>query len=155
MRAGRHDIGIYLDLAGAFAADETPEVGSEMANRIATVRSDVAAPADRAAFDAWVRTRYRPALDAVGIGSGIGDHDDTNSRRGTLMQLLEREAERLHVLAMAQTAENMQARARDAEGAAQDLARVIQDIKTSWSWRVTSPLRSVLGALLRFSGRGA
>ena len=35
-----------------------------------------------------MRSHFRPALDAIGLTDGLGDTDDVNSRRGTLMQLL-------------------------------------------------------------------
>ena len=39
VRAGRHDIGTYLDLAAAFAPDRTPEVASEIAGRVRYIAS--------------------------------------------------------------------------------------------------------------------
>jgi puromycin-sensitive aminopeptidase len=89
VRAGRHDIGTYLELAAAFAGDQTPAVLEVLAGRVGYVTSFVADASERPAFEAWVRARFRPALDAVGITGGIGDSDDTNSRRGTLLTLLE------------------------------------------------------------------
>jgi len=93
VRAGRHDIGTYLDLAAALAGDETPAVLKDLAGRVGYVMAFVANAGERPAFETWVRARFRPALDAVGITGGIGDSDDTNSRRGTLLQLLESDPE--------------------------------------------------------------
>ena len=42
VRAGRHDIGTYLDLAAAFAGDPTPDVAAEIASRLAFVRGAIA-----------------------------------------------------------------------------------------------------------------
>jgi aminopeptidase N len=89
VRAGRHDIGTYLDLAGAFANDHTPAVLNDLAGRVGYVASFVADAAQRPAFEAWTQARFRPALDAVGLTGGVGDSDDTNRRRGTLLQLLD------------------------------------------------------------------
>jgi aminopeptidase N len=89
VRAGRHDIGTYLDLAAAFAGDETPAVLEDLAGRLGYVMSFVASDGERPAFEAWLQARFRPALDALGITGGAGDSDDINRRRGTLMQLLE------------------------------------------------------------------
>ncbi|HUU33221.1 MAG TPA: ERAP1-like C-terminal domain-containing protein, partial [Vicinamibacterales bacterium] len=88
VRAGRHDIGTYLDLAAAFATDETPAVLNDLVARVAFVRGAVADPAQHAAFDAWLRTTFTPALTAVGLESRPGDSDDVLSRRGALLRLL-------------------------------------------------------------------
>jgi aminopeptidase N len=88
VRAGRHDVGTYLDLAAAFAADPTPEVVAEIAARIPFVRSSIADAGQRPQFDAWVTRVFRPALDRIGIEPRAGDADDVNAVRGTLMQLL-------------------------------------------------------------------
>ena len=88
VRAGRHDIGVYLDLAAAFAGDETPGVLNDLAARVGFVRGTVADSAQHAAFDAWTRTVFTPALTAVGIDSRAGDSDDVLSRRAALLRLL-------------------------------------------------------------------
>ena len=93
VQSGRHDVGTYLDLAAAFARDETPSVVAEMAGRLGEVGDDIASASQRAAWQTWVRARFRPALDAIGLTNGLGDSDDTNSRRGTLLQLLSSDAE--------------------------------------------------------------
>jgi aminopeptidase N len=88
VRAGRHDVGTYLDVAAAFARDETPAVVADMAGRIGAIAGDFATAGQRPAFQAWVRKTYRPALDAIGLTNGLGDTDEVNSRRGLLLQLL-------------------------------------------------------------------
>jgi puromycin-sensitive aminopeptidase len=88
VRSGRHDVGTYLDLAAAFARDETPEVVGDLAGRLGAVMGDIADPSQRPAFQAWVRARFRPALDAIGLTDGLADTDAVNSRRGVLLQLL-------------------------------------------------------------------
>ncbi|MFA5910794.1 MAG: M1 family metallopeptidase [Vicinamibacterales bacterium] len=88
VRAGRHDVGTYLDLAAAFARDETPAVVGDMAGRVGAVMGGIADPGQHPAFQAWVRATFRPALDAIGFTDGLGDSDETNSRRAILLQLL-------------------------------------------------------------------
>jgi aminopeptidase N len=88
VRAGRHDIGTYLDLAAAFANDPTPEVASEIASRLSAVRSSIAEAGQRPQFEAWVRKVFRPALDRIGIEPKPGDADAINSLRATLMMSL-------------------------------------------------------------------
>jgi puromycin-sensitive aminopeptidase len=88
VRSGRHDVDVFLTLAAAFAKDETPEVLGALAGRLGAVGSDIADASQRPAYQAWVRARLRPALDAIGLTNGLGDSDDVNSRRGMLLQLL-------------------------------------------------------------------
>ncbi len=87
-RSGKHDVGVYLDLAAAWARDTTPEVAGEIASRLSSVRADIADAAQRPAFDAWVRKQFRPALDAIGMTARPGDTDEINSLRGTLLEVL-------------------------------------------------------------------
>jgi aminopeptidase N len=88
VRAGRHDIGTYLDLASAFAGDTTPDVTSEVVARLAYVHGAVADPGERDAYAAWLRRTFRPALDAIGEEPRAGDSDDVLTRRGALWRLL-------------------------------------------------------------------
>ncbi len=88
MRAGRHDLGVYLDLASAFATDETPAVLNDLVARVGFVRGAIADAPQHAAFDAWIRATFTPALTAVGLESRPGDNDDVLSRRGALLRLL-------------------------------------------------------------------
>ena len=88
VRAGRHDVGTYLDLAAAFARDENPAVVNDIAGRLGFVLGAVADKSNQARFEAWIRKTFRPALDAMGLTPSPADTDDTNSRRGTLLQLL-------------------------------------------------------------------
>ena len=88
VRAGRHDIGTYLDLAAALAGDTTSDVTAEIATRLTYVQGTIADPKERDAFAAWIRTTFRPALDAIGEEPKAGDSDDVLARRGTLWQLL-------------------------------------------------------------------
>jgi aminopeptidase N len=89
VRGGRHDIGTYLDLVGAFAADRTPEVAAEIASRVRYVAAAFpATPDQRTAFQGWMRKIFRPTLDAIGIDPKAGDSDDVNSLRGTLLLTL-------------------------------------------------------------------
>lgn len=90
VRAGRHDVGPFLDLAAAFASDTTPAVTSDIAGRLGFVSSAIASEADRTKLNAWIRTKFGPALDAIGIDPKPGDSDDVQTRRGVLMGLVGR-----------------------------------------------------------------
>ncbi len=93
VRAGRHDIGTFLDLAAAFAKDDTPAVIGDIAGRLGFVAAAIADTSERAPFESWIRSTFRPSLDAIGINAAPGDTDETNSRRGILLQLLSGDAD--------------------------------------------------------------
>jgi aminopeptidase N len=88
VRAGRHDIGTYLDLAAAFAGDANPDVFSEVTRRLAYVSGAVADAKERDAYAAWLRATFRPVLDAIGEMPAAGDSQEVLARRGALWQLL-------------------------------------------------------------------
>ncbi|MCC7241444.1 MAG: M1 family metallopeptidase [Acidobacteria bacterium] len=88
VRAGRHDVGTYLELAEVFAGDTTPSVLSDVASRVSFVRGSVAEGPQRPRVETWIRNTFRPVLDQIGVDPGPQDDDDINSRRGTLWQLL-------------------------------------------------------------------
>ena len=88
VRAGRHDIDLYLDLAAAMANDETPVVTETIANRLASIGDDIADAAERARYQAWIRARFGPALAALGLPGPAGDAEDRQGRRGTLLHLV-------------------------------------------------------------------
>jgi aminopeptidase N len=88
VRAGRHDIGTYLDLAAAVAGDDTPDVLDAIADRLGYTAGNIADASEQARFQAWVQRRFRPALDALGLPGPSGDSDDRQSRRATLLTLV-------------------------------------------------------------------
>jgi aminopeptidase N len=88
VRAGRHDIGVYLDLTAAFATVESAAVVSEIASRLAFVSANLVRPADQEGFRAWIREHFGPVLEALGIPGGPGDDDDRQRRRATLIRLV-------------------------------------------------------------------
>lgn len=87
-RAGRHDIGVFLDLAASLGDDKTDAVTEQIRQRLATVHADFVPTAQRAQFEAWVRTRFGPALDALGLPGRTTDDDGTQARRAALLSLV-------------------------------------------------------------------
>jgi aminopeptidase N len=87
VRSARHNIGAFLDLAGALAADTTPAVTDALASRLDYVADYLVAPDERARFESWVRARFGPALDRMGIPGDKRD-DLEDSRRATLLELV-------------------------------------------------------------------
>ncbi|MDO8795739.1 MAG: M1 family aminopeptidase, partial [Vicinamibacterales bacterium] len=87
-RAGRHDIGAYLDVAGALAGDPSSAVVSEIAGRLGYILNDIATTADRVRLGAWIRERFSPALTAIGVSPRPGDTDELHTRRVALIGLV-------------------------------------------------------------------
>ena len=103
VRAGRHDIGVYLDLAGSVARDETAAITEAIASRLAFTHEYLVTPAQAPRFQAWIRERFGPALDALGVPGASADSDEHQSRR----------AELLGLVALAGNDAGVQARARE------------------------------------------
>jgi aminopeptidase N len=88
IRSGRHDISAYLDLAAAWAGDTSPAVMKDLASRVGFVAGAIANSDEVPAFQSWVRRRFGPALDAVGLPGTASDPDDTQSRRAALLGIM-------------------------------------------------------------------
>lgn len=88
VRAGRHDIDLYLDLAAGMANDETPVIAETIANRLELIGNDIADSTERARYQAWIRARFGPALTALGLPGPATDSDDRQYRRGILLHLV-------------------------------------------------------------------
>jgi aminopeptidase N len=88
VRSGRHDIDVYLDLAGALSRDETAAVVDRLAANLGFVSSYVADSDQQTRYQAWIRARFAPALDALGFPGDPADTDERHSRRATLLGLV-------------------------------------------------------------------
>jgi aminopeptidase N len=90
VRAGRHDIGAYLDLAASLAGDDTPAITEAIASRLAFALEYLVPPPQRSRFEAWIRDRFGPALAALGVPGNAADSDQRQSRRAELFTLVAR-----------------------------------------------------------------
>ncbi len=88
VRAGRHDIGVYLDIASSLAGDDVPSVIEQIGHSLAYTHEDVVQGADTARFEEWIRRRFAPELTALGLPGNASDPDDRQSRRATLLLLV-------------------------------------------------------------------
>jgi aminopeptidase N len=88
VRGGRHDVGIYMDLAAALADDETAAVTDALATRLEYADEYLVRDADRPRYQAWIRERFGPALAALGVPGHPGDSDERQSRRAALFELV-------------------------------------------------------------------
>jgi aminopeptidase N len=88
VRAGRHDIDLYLDLAAAMAGDDTPVIAETIADRVESIGDDIADAAEHARYQAWIRAHFGPVLNELGLPGPVNDSDDRQYRRGILLQLV-------------------------------------------------------------------
>ncbi|MGH9253998.1 MAG: M1 family metallopeptidase [Vicinamibacterales bacterium] len=88
VRAGRHDIGVYLDLAAAHASDDTVAVIDAIASRLTQTGEDVVPPSLRPDYEQWIRQRFGPVLTALGLPGNVTDDDERHSRRAELLTLV-------------------------------------------------------------------
>jgi aminopeptidase N len=88
VRAARHEIGVYLDLAAALAGDETVAVVDAVAGRLTFVGSYIADPPEQPRFQAWIREQFAPALNALGLPGDLRDSDEQHRRRATMLELV-------------------------------------------------------------------
>src|SRR5262245_56603848 len=85
VRAWRHEIGTYLDVAAAFAGDEAAAVVDQLASRLAYAVQYLMNPSERGAFADWIRRTFKPVLDSLGTISPATDSDERQSRRAALI----------------------------------------------------------------------
>jgi aminopeptidase N len=88
MRGGRHDVGVYLDLASALSNDEVPSVISQIGRNLGYVEDNIIAMSDTGRFQTWIRQRFTPELNTLGVPGSTTDNDDRQSRRATLLYLV-------------------------------------------------------------------
>jgi aminopeptidase N len=88
VRAGRHDIDLYLDLAAAMAGDDTPVIAETIAERVENIGDDIADATERARYQAWIRAHFGPVLTQLGLPGPVKDSDDRQYRRGILLHLV-------------------------------------------------------------------
>jgi aminopeptidase N len=88
VRGGRHDVGIYLDLASALASDKASAVIGMLADRLEVVGDDLVSATDQPAYQAWIRMKFGPQLTGMGLPGNPTDSDEAQLRRATLLGLV-------------------------------------------------------------------
>ena len=88
VRAGRHDIDLYLDLSHALARHESPDILSMLEERLSQIDGTIPSAEERPRFEAWVRAQFAPALSAIGLPGDPKDSDDRQRRRATLLSIV-------------------------------------------------------------------
>jgi aminopeptidase N len=88
VRGGRHDVGVYMDVAASLAEDEAAAVVDAIATRLEFADAYLVRPPERPRYAAWIRQRFGPTLNRLGIPGGLRDPDERHSRRATLLELV-------------------------------------------------------------------
>ena len=86
--SGGDGIDGFLELVGRLDLSTDANLANAVAHDLLVVHDDIADPADRAAFEAWVRVVLRPAVAAVGRDAAPGDADQRRALRATLLEAL-------------------------------------------------------------------
>ena len=87
-RAGRYDVGVYLDLTASLASDPTPSITQRISSTLAFTADVMVSATDRPRFEAWIRAGFGPELAALGLPGDSGDSDETQTRRAALLSLV-------------------------------------------------------------------
>ena len=88
VRAGRHDIGVYLDLAGSLARDETAAITDTLATRLGFVGDYLVTSEQQPRWHAWIQSRFAPVLDSLGVPGTSREPAERQTRRADLLGLV-------------------------------------------------------------------
>ena len=88
VRAGRHDVGTFLDLAEGFRSERTPEVLATLLGNLATIGEQLTTDASRQRYRAWLTSLLKPAMQEVGWSDRPGDSDEKKALRASLLAAL-------------------------------------------------------------------
>ena len=98
VRAGRHTVDHYLDLAAGFGRESVAEVLGVVTTRLDFIDSYLTTPENRKAFSAFVRSLFEPAYREIGFDRAAGDSEDRRSLRKAIIGALGGTAEDLEVI---------------------------------------------------------
>jgi aminopeptidase N len=87
VRSGRHDVGVFFDLAAALANDDTAAVTTGVATRLAHAAEYFVAGAEQAKLQDWIRRRFEPVLKQLGV-PGSSNDELGHERRAALIDLV-------------------------------------------------------------------
>ncbi|HMC78627.1 MAG TPA: M1 family metallopeptidase [Vicinamibacterales bacterium] len=88
VRAGRHDVGSYMDLASVFGSERTPEVLANLTGTLRGIGEDLTTPASRPAYRQWVSKLLKPALKDVGWEAKPGELESRQELRAIIVRTL-------------------------------------------------------------------
>jgi aminopeptidase N len=87
-QSARHPIGVFLDLADQFAADDTPALLNTLDGRLSYVGANIVDSSQQPQFQRWIRSRFSPVLTQLGLSADPRDPDHVQGRRATLMSIV-------------------------------------------------------------------
>ncbi|HYL65412.1 MAG TPA: M1 family metallopeptidase [Candidatus Methylomirabilis sp.] len=85
---GHLRIGDYLDTLDKMKSERTRALVDEMTGYFRGIHDRIAAPADRVAFEKWVRDFLRPIADELGETAAPGESDDKRALRADIFATL-------------------------------------------------------------------
>ncbi len=88
VRAGKDNIGNFLDLVAAMNQDQEKTVLESYSGSLQTIAGYLVRDQDRDAFRQWIRSNFRPMMQKVGWNPTPGEKDDTRLLRGDLISIL-------------------------------------------------------------------
>ncbi len=88
VQQGRHDAGTYLTLASGYGREPVSDVLDEVTTRLGFVGQYLTTPADRPAFQAFVRSLFAPLRDDLGLSAASGDSDARRALRAVVVGAL-------------------------------------------------------------------
>jgi aminopeptidase N len=103
VRAGRHDVGTFLDLASGFRDERTASVMSTLTGLLATIGDEFTTDATRDSYRAWLGKFIAPALADVGLPGRPAADDEAKSLRASVVGLAGGTAHVAEALANART----------------------------------------------------
>ena len=103
VRAGRHDIGTFLDLVSGFGEERTANVMETLHSLLATIDSEFTTDATRPTYRAWLAKFIAPAVAHAPLPAKPGDDDETKAFRATAVALAGATAHDPQVLSAART----------------------------------------------------
>jgi aminopeptidase N len=88
VRAGRHGVGSYLDLASGFAGERSAPVMATLTRTLDTIGEELTSPATAPAYRAWVAALLRPVAREVGWKSSDDEGEDRAALRASVVATL-------------------------------------------------------------------
>jgi len=85
VRAGRRDVGTFLDLASGFKSERNDAVMSTLAGALATIGDELTTAKTSAPYRAWVSQLVRPAMDDVGWTPAPNEDEARRELRAALV----------------------------------------------------------------------
>ena len=101
VRAGRHDVGTLLDLAGGFRDERTATVVGTLVSFLEPIGDEFTTAATRVPYRAWVEKLMAPALAEVGMSPNPSDDDERKALRAAVVSIAGGVARSAKVLASA------------------------------------------------------